>query len=69
MPLAACPPRPEGIVAAEGIPLLIDKFRLNLAGKLAEKYIDAVIHICSNRKKLVSTRVHSFMEMFAGKAP
>ncbi|MEO6924172.1 MAG: 2-methylcitrate dehydratase, partial [Bryocella sp.] len=49
---------------ADGIPLLLDKFRTNLARKLDETTSKKVIDICTNRVKLEATPVDDFVSLF-----
>lgn len=49
---------------AEGIPLLIKKFALNLASRLAPERCQQIIDLCLDLDSLQSTPVDRFMEMF-----
>jgi 2-methylcitrate dehydratase len=48
---------------ADGIPLLEDKFRTNLARRFPAKQAEAVLSLCLNQKKLEATPVHQFVDM------
>ncbi|MBI5351450.1 MAG: bifunctional 2-methylcitrate dehydratase/aconitate hydratase [Chloroflexi bacterium] len=52
---------------AEGIPLLIEKFKNNLATCLPEDRIAAILNLFSNPQKLEDTPVHEFMNLFVVK--
>jgi 2-methylcitrate dehydratase len=49
----------------DGIPLLEDKFRTNLARKFADKQRNAIYELCRNPAKLEATPVHEFTDLFA----
>jgi 2-methylcitrate dehydratase len=49
----------------EGVPLLLDKFERNLRGRLSSRKANAILELCSDRKRLESTPVHRFMDLFA----
>jgi 2-methylcitrate dehydratase len=47
----------------EGIPLLIDKFRTNLARRFAAKQQQAILDVALDAKRLEVTPVHEFVDM------
>lgn len=49
----------------DGIPLLLRKFKVNLARRYPAKQQAAIFDLCMNRKRLESTPVHEFVDMFA----
>jgi 2-methylcitrate dehydratase len=49
----------------EGVPVLLDKFERNLRGRLPSRKANAILELCSDRKRLESTPVHRFMDLFA----
>ncbi len=48
----------------EGMPVLVEKFKTNLARKFPVKQQKAILDLCSNSKKLADTPVHEFVDMF-----
>jgi 2-methylcitrate dehydratase len=48
----------------EGIPLLVEKFRTNLARRFPPKQQKAILDICLDQGKLEGTPVNEFVEMF-----
>jgi 2-methylcitrate dehydratase len=50
---------------AEGIPVLLDKFRNALAGHLSRKQADEIVDVCEDPAKLLATPVPTFMDLFA----
>jgi len=48
----------------EGIPVLVEKFRRNLALKLAPRNAGKILELCESQKKLESTPVHEFVGLF-----
>jgi 2-methylcitrate dehydratase len=48
----------------EGMPLLVEKFKTNLARRFPVKQQKAILDLCSNANKLASTPVHEFVDMF-----
>jgi 2-methylcitrate dehydratase len=48
----------------EGIPLLEAKFRTNLARRFAEKQRAAILDLCENQKRLETTPVNEFVDLF-----
>lgn len=47
----------------EGIPLLEDKFRANLATRFPASRCESIFELCKDQKRLEATPVHEFMEM------
>jgi len=47
----------------EGMPLLVEKFRTNLARVFPPKQADAVMDLCMDPKRLSATPVHEFVDM------
>jgi len=47
----------------EGIPLLVEKFRTNLARRFPAKQQEAILEIALDAKKLEATPVHEFVDM------
>ncbi len=52
---------------AEGIPLLIEKFKTNLATRFPKDRIAAILNLFSNPQKLEDTPTHEFMNLFVVK--
>ena len=50
---------------AEGIPLLVEKFKANLASRLAPQWCNKIVDLCLNLEKLQATPVDQFTDMFA----
>ncbi|SFR46932.1 2-methylcitrate dehydratase [Marinobacter daqiaonensis] len=48
----------------EGIPLLEDKFRNNLATRFPGQTCDRIFRLCADPQRLEQTPVHEFMELF-----
>src|SRR6267142_611655 len=48
----------------EGIPLLEDKFRRNLARRFPEERRDAIVELCHDGKRLEATPVDRFVDLF-----
>ncbi len=48
---------------AEGVPLLIEKFRNNLATRFPADRAQAILELCSDRERLEDTPLPTFMEM------
>ena len=48
----------------EGMPVLVEKFKTNLARKFPIKQQRAILERCLNSKKLADTPVHEFVDMF-----
>lgn len=49
----------------EGIPLLLAKFRKNVARMYAAKQADAIVELCLDRERLAATPVHEFLDRLA----
>jgi 2-methylcitrate dehydratase len=49
----------------EGIPLLVAKFRINLARRFAPKQQQAILTLCQDAKRLEATPVNEFLDLFA----
>ncbi|MBC8023497.1 MAG: bifunctional 2-methylcitrate dehydratase/aconitate hydratase, partial [Burkholderiales bacterium] len=47
----------------EGMPILVEKFKTNLARRFPEKQRDAILALCLNQKQLEATPVHEFVDM------
>ncbi len=48
----------------EGMPVLVEKFKTNLARRFPVKQQKAILKLCSDANKLASTPVHEFVDMF-----
>jgi len=48
----------------EGIPLLLEKFRENLATRFSEEQVQQIYTCCQDQQRLENTPVHEFMELF-----
>ena len=48
----------------DGIPLLLEKFRTNLARRFAAKQQQAILALCSDEKRLSETPVNEFVDLF-----
>jgi 2-methylcitrate dehydratase len=49
---------------AEGMPILVEKFKTNLARRLPEKQQRAILELCLDRARLESTPVNQFVDLF-----
>jgi 2-methylcitrate dehydratase len=49
----------------EGMPILVEKFRTNLARCFAEKQRAAILELCLDPKRLEATAVHEFVDLMA----
>ena len=49
---------------AEGIPLLLDKFRNNLATRFAAAQVERILGACSDQASLEAMPVSDFMELW-----
>lgn len=49
----------------DGMPLLLQKFKVNLARRYPAKQQAAIFDLCMDRKRLESTPVHEFVDMLA----
>jgi len=48
----------------EGIPLLLEKFKANLIGRIPARAAQAILRLCQDRTALESTPVSRFMDLF-----
>ncbi len=48
---------------AEGMPMLVEKFRTNLARRFPAKQSQTILHLCEDRKRLDNTPVHEFVDL------
>src|SRR5260221_3823789 len=48
----------------EGIPLLEEKFRRNLARRVPKERREAILEVCSDQKRVEATPVNEFVDMF-----
>jgi 2-methylcitrate dehydratase len=48
----------------DGIPLLVEKFKTNLARRFPEKQRNAILALCQDAKQLEATPVNEFVDMF-----
>jgi len=48
----------------EGVPLLVAKYKTNLARRFPPKQQAAILSLCSNQKRLEATPVHQFVDLF-----
>lgn len=49
---------------AEGLPLLLEKFRTNLARRFAPKQQQAILDACADQQRLEKMAVNKFMGLF-----
>ncbi|TAK72836.1 MAG: bifunctional 2-methylcitrate dehydratase/aconitate hydratase, partial [Betaproteobacteria bacterium] len=49
---------------SEGVPLLVEKFKTNLARRFPEKQRKAILALCQDAKALEATPVNEFVDMF-----
>jgi 2-methylcitrate dehydratase len=49
---------------AEGMPILVEKFKTNLARRLPQKQQQAILELCMDRARLEATRVDEFVDLF-----
>ncbi|HSN21423.1 MAG TPA: bifunctional 2-methylcitrate dehydratase/aconitate hydratase [Usitatibacter sp.] len=49
----------------EGMPILVEKFRTNLARRFAEKQRAQILELCMDAKRLEATPVHEFVDLMA----
>ena len=47
----------------DGIPLLVEKFKTNLARVFPTKQADAILELCMDSKRLAATPVHEFVDL------
>ena len=50
---------------AEGIPLLVEKFKTNLARRFPAKQQRAILEVALDARRLEATPVHEFVDLFA----
>jgi 2-methylcitrate dehydratase len=48
---------------AEGMPMLVEKFKTNLARRFPAKQSQTILHLCEDRKRLDNTPVHEFVDL------
>ena len=48
----------------DGVPLLVEKFKTNLARRFPEKQRSAILALCQDAKKLEATPVNEFVDLF-----
>jgi 2-methylcitrate dehydratase len=48
----------------DGMPLLVDKFRTNLARRFPPKQQKAILDLCMDARKLAATPVNEFVDLF-----
>ena len=49
----------------EGMPVLVEKFRVNLARRFPEKQRKAILELCLDAKRLDATPVNEFVDLMA----
>jgi 2-methylcitrate dehydratase len=49
----------------EGMPVLVEKFKRNLALRFAEKRRNQILELCLDQKQLEATAVHEFVDLMA----
>jgi 2-methylcitrate dehydratase len=49
----------------EGMPVLVDKFKVNLARRFPERQQKAILELCLDSDRLQSTPVNEFVDLFA----
>jgi 2-methylcitrate dehydratase len=49
----------------EGMPVLVEKFKTNLARVFAQKQAQAVLDLCMDPKRLAATPVNEFVDLMA----
>ncbi len=47
----------------EGMPLLVEKFKTNLARRFPVKQSQTILHLCQDQKRLENTPVHEFVDL------
>ena len=50
----------------DGMPVLVEKFKTNLARRFAEKQRAQILELCMDPKRLESTPVHAFVDLMVG---
>jgi len=48
----------------EGMPVLVEKFKLNLARRFPQKQQQAILELCLDAERLQNTPVNQFVDMF-----
>ena len=48
---------------ADGMPLLVEKFRTNLARRFPEKQQKVILDLCLDQARLEKTPVHEFVDL------
>jgi len=48
----------------QGIPLLLEKFKTNLARRFAAKQQQAILDLCASEARLAATPVNEFVDLF-----
>ncbi len=48
----------------EGMPVLVEKFRTNLARRFPSKQQQAILELCLDAKRLQATPVNEFVDLF-----
>jgi len=48
---------------AEGMPVLVEKFKTNLARRFPAKQSQTILHLCQDQKRLENTPVHEFVDL------
>ena len=49
----------------EGMPVLVEKFKVNLARRFPEKQQKAILELCMDPDRLQNTPVNEFVDLFA----
>ncbi|HEX4944309.1 MAG TPA: 2-methylcitrate dehydratase, partial [Usitatibacteraceae bacterium] len=49
----------------EGMPVLVEKFKVNLARRFPSKQQKAILELCLDQKKLEATPVNEFVDLMA----
>jgi len=49
----------------EGMPVLVEKFKTNLARQFPEKQRAAILELCLDQKRLEATAVNEFVDLMA----
>ena len=49
----------------DGIPLLVEKFRVNLARRFPAKQQDAILEVSLDQRKLEAMPVHEYVDLYA----
>ena len=47
----------------EGMPVLVEKFKTNLARRFPAKQRSAILDVCLDQKRLEATPVHEFVDL------